>query len=912
MELTLSIRWRRCGRVIVFARVGVQYMANDGIPEIDNIEILELVGQGGMSRVYKARQTDLDRIVAVKVLTRIADSDAIQRFKNEAINTSLLDHPNIVKTLSFGVAKNQQPFLLLEYLEGKSLAEIIKQQGSLDYRRFRNIFLPVLSALESAHEKDIVHRDIKPGNIMLCLGDDGKEKVKLVDFGIAKTFIDDADSQRLTKSGAILGSPTYMSPEQCEGKLLDKRSDLYSLSCVMYESLIGEPPFSGESLLEVMQKHVASPAPAVKDVLNKIEVNRDILKTILWGLEKPPESRPTSASSFADKLASALEKITLDRIPLLRSKKSKGSGLFVGLAVSIGLLTAGGICFNEDLRSRNVLKEHSKLISTKASDNTDYLLNEKVNKLREKHASAAELRPALYAQLDLLEGSGDASASRRVGEELLYLTPESDPSYLELLLRLAHIYVDEHNVDNAIDLIKSKIDTIKSRKLYDKFAKVLVSAYLEKGYFKQASAQLSIIRENEKKLNDLDPNKMETEYLSLRLSLSDNSIRESDFETYVKHREMAYELKKEPEQQSEYLKALLNCSLAHLLHGQKEKARQGFEKCVLVNGKNVVNRTNLNITLIALEKLLTLSIENKDRNKNQIYFAKKAELVGMELKASSRKARLRDYLADFSRAKIGNLEKEYMLCADEIDFLLENQKKISKELRFVAEMTKYKLLKGRVSAQLLAATLSECLRCSYNQSDEPTYETASVYAFLAELEPEKALAFLKKAESILSKRDVSNLVMAQEFVQAKNLLNLVDIETRIAFRYLAEGNKALAGDYFRKALALSDTNLRLKIQPLTDYIIFLNSCGRPQEADKELKSFLKVLQSVDNAEYASELSYLLDGAAEALAGKSYFHQAKALADSSYDLAVRYDLAERIAKARVTLQKVRLMAGDNAS
>ncbi len=125
-------------------------MPVDGSPEIENVEILELIGQGGMSRVYRARQTDLDRIVAVKVLTNIANTDAIQRFKNEAVSTSLLDHPNIVKTISFGVAKNQQPYLLLEYLEGKSLAQIIKQQGSLDYRRFRNIFLPVLSALQTA------------------------------------------------------------------------------------------------------------------------------------------------------------------------------------------------------------------------------------------------------------------------------------------------------------------------------------------------------------------------------------------------------------------------------------------------------------------------------------------------------------------------------------------------------------------------------------------------------------------------------------------------------------------------------------------------------------------------------------------------------------------------------------------
>ena len=296
-------------------------------PEIDSIEILELLGKGGMSLVYKARQKQLDRIVAVKVLSKLAvrGEDGIKRFQKEAKLTSTLDHANIVKTISFGVSNDGQPYLVMEYLEGLSLADDLKQNGRLKLQKFKDVFLPTLSALNQAHQAGLIHRDIKPGNIMICRNDTGAETVKLVDFGIAKVFGEgETETQNLTKTGAVMGSPAYMSPEQCQGKTLDGRSDLYSMACVMYETLSGEPPFSGESSLDVMQKHSAEPPPTVSDLSRKIDIRKELANVTLWGLAKDPAARPQTASEFARKLNEVLERITLDKVPRLKATAGQG------------------------------------------------------------------------------------------------------------------------------------------------------------------------------------------------------------------------------------------------------------------------------------------------------------------------------------------------------------------------------------------------------------------------------------------------------------------------------------------------------------------------------------------------------------------------------------------------------------
>lgn len=226
-------------------------------------EFVDIVGEGGMSVVYKARDKLLGRTVAIKLMHAhvAANSKQILRFQQEAKAASLLSHPHVISVHEFGTLDDGQPFLIMDYAEGKSLAEIIAGRGRLPVARALAIFVQVADALSHAHRKNVIHRDLKPSNIMLCRGDRGEDVAKVVDFGIAKIVQSDADKRGLTQTGEIFGSPPYMSPEQCAGWPMNNRSDIYSMGCLMYEALSGHPPFTGESLVETVYKHMHEPPP---------------------------------------------------------------------------------------------------------------------------------------------------------------------------------------------------------------------------------------------------------------------------------------------------------------------------------------------------------------------------------------------------------------------------------------------------------------------------------------------------------------------------------------------------------------------------------------------------------------------------------------------------------------------------
>lgn len=308
-------------------------------PVIEGLEMMELLGRGGMSEVFKARQNLLDRLVAVKVLQSITDEPSVKRFQREAVFTSQLKHPNIVDTIAFGITDNGKPYLVLEYLSGVTLAEKLKN-GRLSLKQFRETFVPALSALSYAHKNGLIHRDIKPGNIMLCADSQESEldSVKLVDFGIAKLISSEASSS-LTKSGAVLGTPLYMSPEQCLGKELDAKSDLYSLACVMHEALSGRPPYAGDSAFAIMQKH-SDEKNQLAPLSTSVAIPESLSDIISSALSRDPEQRPSSASDFLLKLNRALDECTLTGIPELRSASAKVtkrpsslSVLFAALAI---------------------------------------------------------------------------------------------------------------------------------------------------------------------------------------------------------------------------------------------------------------------------------------------------------------------------------------------------------------------------------------------------------------------------------------------------------------------------------------------------------------------------------------------------------------------------------------------------
>jgi len=221
----------------------------------EKFEILSVLGQGGMSVVYKARHTLTERIVAIKLLSSY-DMPSLKRFQQEAKLACTLSHPYVISVFDFGVSADGQPFLVMDYLEGVTLAESIKTEGAMAVGRALGFFIQGCDALAYVHRREVLHRDLKPGNFMITRDHEEHEVLKLVDFGIAKYLSPDAEVLDLTRTGEVFGSPLYMSPEQCLGRKLDARADIYSMGCVMYEVLTSVPPLVGANAIDTLHKHI--------------------------------------------------------------------------------------------------------------------------------------------------------------------------------------------------------------------------------------------------------------------------------------------------------------------------------------------------------------------------------------------------------------------------------------------------------------------------------------------------------------------------------------------------------------------------------------------------------------------------------------------------------------------------------
>jgi serine/threonine protein kinase len=267
-------------------------------------EFLGTIGSGGMGVIYKARQRILNKMVAIKVLhSHLLSLEAMRRFQLEGKATSQLKHQGIVSVLDFGVTEPGQPYMVMDYVEGQTLSALLKQSGPLKLDRFLNIFIQVCDALEHAHSRSILHRDVKPSNIMLVRNAAGQEEVRIMDFGIAK-LLDDTESgaQHLTRTGEAIGSPLYMSPEQCRCSALDQRSDIYSVGCVMYEALAGTPPFLGNSTIATLMMHINDDPLPMSEGSLAVEINPRMQEIVSRTLKKNPDERPQSMGHLKNDL----------------------------------------------------------------------------------------------------------------------------------------------------------------------------------------------------------------------------------------------------------------------------------------------------------------------------------------------------------------------------------------------------------------------------------------------------------------------------------------------------------------------------------------------------------------------------------------------------------------------------------
>jgi serine/threonine protein kinase len=268
--------------------------------------ILEKIGEGGMSVVYKAHDQLLDRPVAIKCLTGEMQAEGLIRFRREGIATGKLENPHIVNVHELFLEPQQNPYLVMDYVEGEPLSLLIRKQDSgIPVDRAVHIIRQAAEALDHAHSRGIVHRDIKPSNILVTTFGDKTDFVKLLDFGIAKLLIPGEHTQKLTQPGDVFGSPMYMSPEQCSGQPVDARSDIYSLGCLFYEMLVGEPPLVGENALQTFRKHMDEP-PSRPNSVRPIKGLSPALENVLMKcLQKDPQKRYQSVRSFINDLNKA-------------------------------------------------------------------------------------------------------------------------------------------------------------------------------------------------------------------------------------------------------------------------------------------------------------------------------------------------------------------------------------------------------------------------------------------------------------------------------------------------------------------------------------------------------------------------------------------------------------------------------
>jgi DNA-binding NarL/FixJ family response regulator/tRNA A-37 threonylcarbamoyl transferase component Bud32 len=231
----------------------------------DRYEILSVLGSGSGGTVYKARHRFMNRLAAIKVMhpELMPDLDLLQRFRQEAAAANSLEHSNVIRVIDFGVANDGTAFMIQEFVDGPTLREIIDMEGAIPAPLAVEMFKQICLGMGFAHRSGIVHRDLKPSNVLVSGYGTLDMRVKIADFGVAKLVRPNQNNPVRTELGLVIGSPLYMSPEQCRGHVLDKRADIYSMGCLMYETLTGRPPFVGKDVMEVMFQHVNCEVPNI-------------------------------------------------------------------------------------------------------------------------------------------------------------------------------------------------------------------------------------------------------------------------------------------------------------------------------------------------------------------------------------------------------------------------------------------------------------------------------------------------------------------------------------------------------------------------------------------------------------------------------------------------------------------------
>lgn len=288
----------------------------------EHYKVLSLLGSGGMGAVYLVEDSrDSNKYALKTILATDASDRNLQRFKRESEATSRLNHPNLVRIFDSGFISDGQPYFVMEFIEGKDLSTVMKEEGALPLDRVLEHFITICNAITYAHAQGVVHRDLKPSNVMIADG-----VIKILDFGIAKIFSDATQFNTVTRSGEVIGSPSYMSPEQCLGRPVDLRSDVYSIGCMLYECLVGAPPFIGETALATMLKHQSEKPLSLKEASLGGSFPADLEIIISRMLEKDANNRYSDLLQVAEdlKCVQRKEPISRQERPVIARTAHKG------------------------------------------------------------------------------------------------------------------------------------------------------------------------------------------------------------------------------------------------------------------------------------------------------------------------------------------------------------------------------------------------------------------------------------------------------------------------------------------------------------------------------------------------------------------------------------------------------------
>ena len=324
----------------------VEQNSND-FPELEsNHEVLEFIGRGGMGQVWKVRDTETNKTFCVKLLLKdgMLDAAALKRFEKEVKAAQSLTHENLVSVYGSGKTTDGSPYMIMDHLEGESLESLLQRKNHLSIEEATEIASQICSGLNYAHSKGIVHSDLKPSNIIICNTDDDGMTVRIVDFGIAKLMPTvNEQTNNMTETGALLGSPSYMSPEQCLGDEQDERSDIYSLGCLFYKMLCGSAPFDNKNPVKIILGHINDKPDFSKLTENK--VSKQLISVIEMCLEKEQQSRYRSV----DQLAKDLDRVQHGEKPdksirtlSEREKRSQNLTRFLGILLIVG----SAMCFS--------------------------------------------------------------------------------------------------------------------------------------------------------------------------------------------------------------------------------------------------------------------------------------------------------------------------------------------------------------------------------------------------------------------------------------------------------------------------------------------------------------------------------------------------------------------------------------